>query len=97
VPFGSPLPENQADAQHLAAVAAGRTFVSNVIRRDDVDRHVVYVVVPVMEAGRLRYTLRLSMPTAAFANTLHAERFSPGTVVTVMDRTGTIVMRDPSG
>jgi PAS domain S-box-containing protein len=97
VPFGSSAAHNPADAEHIAAVEGGRTYVSNVVWRDEVQQFTVYVVVPVIEAGRLKYALRLAMPAMGFANTLHAERFSPGTVVTIMDRTGTIVMRDPHG
>lgn len=97
VPYGAPLPDNPDAAEHINAVASGRTYVSNVVRRDDVQRHMVYVVVPVLESGQLRYTLRLVMPATVFANSLQAERFSPGTVITIMDRTGTIVMRDPGG
>ncbi len=95
LPFGSSLTHNPADSEHIAAVAGGRMYVSNVVYREDVQQHVVYIVVPILEGAKLRYMLRLAMPALAFASTLNAERFSPGTVVSVMDRTGTIVLRDP--
>lgn len=96
-PFGTSLPLNPVDAEAAEAVASGRRYVSDVIRQQELQRYLIHVVVPVMKAGQLAYALRLSIPTAAFATTLRAERFSPGSVISVMDRSGTIVMRDPSG
>jgi PAS domain S-box-containing protein len=96
-PHSNALPLDKFDATYATTLGAERTFVSNVISEPDSGRHMVYVVKPVLEAGRLKYLLGHVISTAAFAAALQAERFSPANVVAVIDRIGAIVVRHPNG
>jgi PAS domain-containing protein len=92
------LPHGTLNPEHQAAISEGRTYVSNLLAVvTDRLRHLVYVAVPVMEAGRLKYTLSHVLAPSSFTIALHAGRSSPGNVVTVIDRAGTIVVRRPNG
>ena len=79
-----------------ATTLAGRTFVSNLLPHRERVGRMVRVVVPVMVHGRLKYTVSHVMAPSNFGGTLTAARFSPETIMTVIDRTGTIVARHPA-
>jgi PAS domain S-box-containing protein len=95
VPFGTPLARQAHEAGYQTAVSEGRTYISN-ITSDQTTPHVLYVVVPVQENGRLKYTLSYAMVPSAFADTLRPDRFSPGTIVTILDRNGVVAARHPN-
>lgn len=97
VPFGSPLPQQTVDGEFRATLAQGRTYVSNVIIGAASHRPMLFVAVPVMEGVQLKYILSLAMFPEAFAAGLGAERFFPGSFVTIIDRTGAIAARHPGG
>jgi PAS domain S-box-containing protein len=85
------------DQEYVVAMAAGRTYVSNLMTAENPPGHFIHVVMPVMEAGRLKYTLSNVIAASRFAPTLSAAQISTGIVVAVLDRTGTIVVRHPNG
>jgi PAS domain S-box-containing protein len=95
--FGAPLPRHPLEGDYVAVITQGRTYVSNITMGTTIKRHILYVVVPVMENGRIKYTLSYVMFPSALANTLRPDRVSPGTVVSIIDRNGVIVARHPNG
>lgn len=97
VPFGSPLPRQTFDGEFRATLLQGATYVSNVMVGPSSQRQILVVAVPVMEGGQLKYVLSLAMFPEAFAQGLGAEQFSPGAIVTIIDRTGAIAARHPNG
>jgi PAS domain S-box-containing protein len=96
VPWGEPLPRSFPDRERDEALRQGRTFVSNVVTTDSAGRPFVYVVVPVVSQGT-GYRLAYAFLPSAFASALNPQRFSPGTVTSIVDREGTIVSRHPNG
>ncbi|MGH7944948.1 MAG: PAS domain S-box protein, partial [Opitutaceae bacterium] len=93
-PGGAPLLHR--DPQEQAAISMGRTYISDMPRGADRPAQLVRLVVPKMDAGALKYTLSHVMPPSTFADVLQAGRFSPDNVVTIVDRTGTIIVRYPN-
>jgi PAS domain S-box-containing protein len=91
------LPQGAINPEFHAAMDAGRTFVSNLLLGEDASRHFVCVTVPILKAGRLEYTLSHVIPPSSFAGVLESGRFTRGIVVSLLDRTGTIVVRHPNG
>ena len=94
-PPGTPLPD-VGTAEEKAALAAGKTYVSNMPFGIDGMHKLVRIVVPRMESGSLKFTLTHVMPATVFADALQAGRISPDNVVSVVDRTGTIIVRHPN-
>ncbi len=97
VPDGAELPRQSFDGEFRAALERGEPYVSNVITGAAAQRPVVFIAVPVTVEGQLRYTLCLVMLPSVFSEALRVQRFSPGVVVAVVDRTGTIAARHPNG
>lgn len=97
VPQGAGLPQQTFDGEFRAAMERGETYVSNVITGALARRSVLFVALPVVQRGQLRYTLAYAMLPSALAETLKLEQLTPGVVVSIVDRTGTIAVRHPSG
>ena len=91
------LPRHDFSGEFAAAMHAGRSYISNIVPGPITARPVFYVAVPVMREGQLRYTLSLAIRPNAFAEIVAPSRFSPGTVVSVLDRAGVIAARNPHG
>lgn len=91
------LPRFTGNPEYDVALSEGRTFVSNLFTGSGLQQHYVCVVLPVMEGLRMKYTLTHVISPAAFALALQPERFSPGSFVAILDRTGTIAARSPGG
>lgn len=97
LPPGSTLPRHEFDGAFAEAMRAGRTHFSDIVLAPVTERPVFYVAVPVMREGRLKYTLSLATVPEVFNDVVAPSRFSPGTVVSVVDRRGTIAARHPNG
>lgn len=97
LPPGADLPRQEFDGEFAEAIRAGRTHFSNIISGPVGAHPVFYVAVPVLREGRLKYTLLLATTPAVFDTVVEPSRFSPGTVVSVVDRQGTIAARHPNG
>lgn len=97
LPAGVPLPVRLSlDTTHEVA-ATGRPAVSDVywgaVRR----MPVVAVDVPVRDAGgQVTHVLSLSPQLSAFAEIIRQARPEPGWTVSLLDRQGTIVAREPN-
>lgn len=83
------------DGEFRAAMARGETHVSNLIFGGENERPLLFVAVPVLRDGQVRYTLRSVMLPSALAGALNVERQAPRVMVSVLDRAGKIVVRHP--
>ncbi|MEO5961287.1 MAG: cache domain-containing protein [Opitutaceae bacterium] len=93
VPPGEPLPKSILDGEFKRTLAAGRTYVSNVVIGTAVKAPVFYVSVPIKAGGEAPLVLSLVFDPAAFGRTLQVDQIAFANIVTVVDRTGTIVAR----
>ena len=85
------------EPEELEATSAGGIYVSNMPEGGDISRRLVRVVLPVAEAGRLKYTLSHVLTPSVFAHALRTGRFSSDSVISILDRKATIVSRHPNG
>ncbi|MES2692942.1 MAG: PAS domain S-box protein [Verrucomicrobiota bacterium] len=96
-PAGQALPKQEIDGEFRATLESGKTYVSNLITGTLSEQPVLFVAMPVIREGKLRYVLAYVMKSDAFAEVLKVERFADGMVVSILDRTGTIAARRPNG
>lgn len=94
---GTPLPRLEVDGEFRRSIERGQTYVSNLITGPALQRPVLFVAVPVGRTGQPRYTLSYVMAPTAFSTAMSMERISPGLVVSIVDRTGTVAARHPGG
>jgi PAS domain S-box-containing protein len=92
-----PPPRISDHPDFQSAMAAGRPFISNLLTMGEPPRHFVRVAVPISEEGRLKYTLSHVFAPSTFASMIASGRFTEGIVVSIVDRTGRIVVRHPNG
>lgn len=93
VSFGTELPFMPGDEEMRAAMEAGRAHMSNVVRGPVSQALVVHVSRPVLVGGQLQYTLHLTTRVAHFADTLGLDRYSPSSLISIVDRKGRIAAR----
>ncbi len=94
---GTPLPRMSLSPDLVATVTRGDPFVSDLGFSPLDSGPVIQVSEPVFLAGSPRYILHLMMTPEALAEKLDLARVAPGMVTTILDRSGTIVARHPSG
>ncbi len=97
LPPGAVLPRHEFSGEFAVAMHEGRSYFSNLVHSPVTERPVLYVAVPVMRDGQLKFTLGIAMFPEVFAEVLAPSRFSPGTIVAVVDREGVIAARYPNG
>jgi PAS domain S-box-containing protein len=91
-PPGTPLGGVEFEPEAREAALRHEIFVSDVILPTDGPPQ-FFVALPVFRGPELRFTLRLVMRSASLGRLLEVSRLSPGGVVSVTDRAGTIAAR----
>ncbi|QYM79088.1 PAS domain S-box protein [Horticoccus luteus] len=94
LPRGQPLPNLTPTPEIWAALRQKKTYFSDVRWSTTAKSFCVNVSVPVLRDGELLYGLHYVIQPSAFARAIAVERFLPGAIVTVVDRTGTITARN---
>lgn len=97
VAHGTPLPKMAFYPGLKGTWENDRAFVSDLIIGPLAQRPVVAISVPVKVDGALRYGLAMVMTPEAFVDDIDLSQISPSYVMSILDRTGTIVARTPSG
>lgn len=97
VDLGTPLPVTELYPGVMDAWKNDRAFVSDLVVGTVARSPVVAISVPVQINGVLRYGLAMVMTPKAFIGGIDLSQISPHYVMSVLDRTGTIVARNPSG
>jgi signal transduction histidine kinase len=96
LPLGSALPHLELDPTYVATLGAGRDFVSDLVFGPAAQGLVVHIGRPfVDERGELHGISIVAVPDAWGAS-LDVRRFAPGGIVTIIDRTGKIIARNPN-
>lgn len=93
LPRGASLPSNRVD-DFWPMIEGGRTYFSNLLHSANTGRACLRVTAPVFRDGRIIYALHYVMLPSAFAQSLAVQRFLPGAVVAILDRTGTVAARN---
>lgn len=96
LPFGASLPRTDLSPAMTEAWRAGRPFVTDVIMSQVSQGYVFGVTVPHRRDGKFRYAVALVMTPQAFVEGIDLRQIAPGYVMSVVDRTGTIVWRNLS-
>ena len=96
LPFGTALPQSEFEPDFVPTMRQGERYVSNLRRSRATGELVLHVSRPYFRGGKLTYMLTVSIPPRSLANALDVDRYAPGNIVTVIDRTGTIVARSRS-
>lgn len=94
LPFGAPLPRTALPDAALSAWRAGRSYISDIVLGTVAQSYVLAVSVPHPRAGKLRYAVALVMTPQAFVEGVDLRQIAPGYIMSVVDRTGTIVWRN---
>ncbi|MBX3737964.1 MAG: PAS domain-containing protein [Candidatus Didemnitutus sp.] len=97
LPFGAPLPGSEIPPATLEAWRAGRSYISNVIPGTAAPGYVLAITVPHMRHGKFRYAVALALTPQAFVEGIDLRQIAPGYIMSVLDRTGTIVWRNRAG
>jgi len=96
VPRGEPIPRLDLRADFLASMRSDHRFVSNLVYGPAARQNVVYLGLPFELEGRA-LGISIVMDPRALGDALDVQRFSPGGVISILDRTGRIIARYPSG
>jgi signal transduction histidine kinase len=94
VPRGTPLPKAEVEPDLAGALMRGETYVSSFRVSRATGEPVLHVSRGYLQDGALKYILSISLPPSTLARVLRLDRYAPGKVVTVVDRTGTIIARN---
>jgi signal transduction histidine kinase len=97
LPYGAPLPRAEFYPGLADALRQDRAFVTDLVVGPVAQRPVVAVVVPVTANGTRRYALAMVVTPDAFIESIDLSQISPSYVMSILDRTGTIIARHPSG
>jgi PAS domain S-box-containing protein len=92
IPPGNPLPRLE-NPEALAAMRERRTYISNVITGPDSERPAVFVGIPIIRDNEVKYLLSLAMRPSVFHQAVETVRLAGGSIVTIVDRNGTIAAR----
>ena len=93
-PFGSPLPRHGSPEQLQRVLETGRPVVSDLFIGGVTRKPVLVIEVPVMRKGRALYGLALTTDPAQLSAMLQQQGLPTEWVVSIFDRSGTIVARD---
>ncbi len=75
-------------------MAAGRTFISDLVQHSDGSPPLLHASLPYLEQGQLRYTLTLVIEPAELAQELELERYAaPAGLVSIIDRESRVLAR----
>lgn len=77
----------------IAAVRAGRTYISNVITVPGSQKPARFVGIPIIRDDEVKYILSLVMSPAVFHQAVATVRLAGGSIVTIIDRNGTVAAR----
>lgn len=97
LPFGAPLPRSEIPPAALEAWRAGRSYISDVIVGSVAQSYVLAITVPHMRDGKFRYAVAIVLTPQAFVEGVDLRQIAPGYIMSVLDRTGTIVWRNRAG
>jgi signal transduction histidine kinase len=95
LPRGTPVPAIELDPAYVAAMRAGQTFVSDLVFGPVANGLVVHVGIPVMHSSGRVYGLSMVMLPQGIGESLDVGRFAPDGVLSVLDRGGRIIARNP--
>jgi signal transduction histidine kinase len=95
LPRGTPIPDIDLAPSYVAAMNAGRDFVSGLVLGPAAKTLVVHIARPVVYADGSRYGLNVVMEPDALGETLDVRRFAPDGVITILDPEGRIIARNP--
>jgi signal transduction histidine kinase len=93
LPRGTALPRVEIDAPTRQATESGQSFVSDLKVSRATGEKVVHIVQPYFRHGRLTYLISITLTTDALAHGIDVQRYAPGMIVTLVDRTGIIIAR----
>lgn len=97
LPFGAPLPRSEMLPGMREAWERDGTFVTDLVISPITQLPVVAVTVPKITDDGTPYALALVFTPDALIGGVDLSQVAPGYVLTLLDRTGTIVARSPSG
>lgn len=97
VPFGLSLPPHGQPRLQRAVLDDGKAAVSDLVVDSLQHRPEVTVEVPVVVGGHVLYTLAMGLRPDRFADVLARVQPASDWVVTVIDRTGTVIARTHQG
>lgn len=90
----SPLPRSSASAEIAAAIRAHKMYVSGVEIGPVRSAPVLFVGLPVLEGGTLRYTINFVFEPAEISELLTVDRVPEAWTAVVIDREGRILARN---
>jgi signal transduction histidine kinase len=95
LPRGAAIPNVALDPAYVAAMQSGQTYVSNLVHGPAAQALVVHVGRPVRHENGTLYGLSIVMVPDALREALEVQRFAPDGVLSIVDRTGRIIVRNP--
>jgi hypothetical protein len=91
-----PLPKVEFEPGLLDAMRRGETYMSDLKRSRATGEFVLHVSHPCVVDGELKYILSITLLPRELAKALDVTRYAQGKVVTVVDRRGVIIARQPN-
>jgi signal transduction histidine kinase len=95
LPPGATAPHIPLDPAYVRAMRAGEVYISNIVFGPAAQQLVVHIGLPCAFPDGELYGLNLVMTPDALGETLRVRRFAPDSVLTIADRTGRIITRNP--
>ena len=95
VPRGQALPDLVLDPNYGEAMRAGRPYVSPLVFSPAANRLVVHVARPFTLSSGEVVGVSIVMEPGALNETLDVKRFAPDGVLSVLDQSGRIIVRNP--
>jgi signal transduction histidine kinase len=96
LPRGAKIPDIKLDPAYIAAMRAGRNYVSDLVYGPAANQTVIHFGHPFVATDGELYGLDIVMLPAALSTALDVRRFAPDGVLTILDRTGKIIARFPN-
>ena len=92
---GTPIPPIELDPNYVSAMRTGQKFVSNLVFGPAANGLVVHVGLPFVHRSGRVYGLSIVMVPEAVGDALGVGRYAPDGVLSVLDREGRIIARNP--
>ena len=97
VPYGTPLPKTADEETAQAVIATRQPHISNVFTGQVSGQRVINIEMPVIHDGTLRYVLVIALEARHFAGILSEAAVAERHIVTLSDRSGSVIASAPQG
>jgi signal transduction histidine kinase len=97
VPTGSNLPAVELIPEFTQSMEARKTFVSNLRMGPVANTSIVHISRPFFQNGTYKYSLSIAIRPATLAKSFNVGWYASGSVLTIADRQGMVIVRTPNG